>query len=80
MSGDPVARDLYGALLRAAGKPYVEMVQVWIRTGRLIDPYEELCVKESKSIDRDTLEMDYTDEYWERRYTVGIVISTSVSC
>lgn len=71
MSGDPAARTLYGALLRAAGKPYIQMVQTWIRTGRLVDPYEELLVKESKFIDRGTLDMDYTDEYWERRYTVS---------
>ncbi|OCH92428.1 hypothetical protein OBBRIDRAFT_791307 [Obba rivulosa] len=70
MSGDPAARTLYGTLWRAAGRPYVEMVQAWIRTGRLVDPYEELCVKESKFIDRGTLEVDYTDEYWERRYTL----------
>ncbi|KAI0683501.1 Spc98 family-domain-containing protein [Earliella scabrosa] len=70
MSGDPAARELYGALLRDAGKPYVEMVQAWIRTGKLVDPYEELLVKESKFINRGTLEMDYTDEYWERRYTL----------
>ncbi|KAH9918094.1 gamma-tubulin complex component protein [Fomitopsis serialis] len=70
MSGDPAARALYGALMRAAGKPYVEMVQKWIRTGRLVDPYEELCIKESKFIDRGTLDVDYTDEYWERRYTL----------
>ncbi|EIW56156.1 uncharacterized protein TRAVEDRAFT_60139 [Trametes versicolor FP-101664 SS1] len=70
MSGDPAARELYGALLRDAGKPYVEMVQAWIRSGKLVDPYEELLVKESKFINRGTLEMDYTDEYWERRYTL----------
>ena len=70
MSGDPAAKELYGTLLRAASKPYVDMVQVWIRTGKLVDPYEELCIKESKFIDRGTLQMDYTDEYWERRYTV----------
>ncbi|KZT06643.1 uncharacterized protein LAESUDRAFT_146540 [Laetiporus sulphureus 93-53] len=70
MSGDPAARALYGELLRAAGKPYIEMLQAWILMGRLVDPYEELCVKESKFIDRGTLEVDYTDEYWERRYTL----------
>ncbi|GJE93998.1 spindle pole body component [Phanerochaete sordida] len=70
MSGDPAAKQLYGVLMQAAGKPYVEMVRLWIRTGKLIDPYEELCVKESKFIDRGTLEVDYTDEYWERRYTL----------
>ncbi|KAF8269440.1 Spc98 family-domain-containing protein [Lactarius quietus] len=49
-AGDPAARALYGALLRAAGRPYVEMLQEWTRVGTLSDPYEEFCV-------------DYTDEY-----------------
>ena len=82
MSGDPAARELYGALLRDAGKPYVEMVQAWIRTGKLVDPYEELLVKESKFINRGTLEMDYTDEYWERRYTVRVerALAASRAC
>lgn len=70
MSGDPTAHTIYGTLLRAAGTPYVAMLKVWTTTGRLADPYEELCVKESKFINRGILEMDYTDEYWERRYTV----------
>jgi gamma-tubulin complex component 2 len=70
MSGDPTAHKLYGTLLRAAGAPYVAMLKVWTTTGKLVDPYEELCVKESKFINRGILEMDYTDEYWERRYTV----------
>ncbi|KAK7035772.1 spindle pole body component [Favolaschia claudopus] len=70
MSGDPTAKTLYSTLLRAAGTPYVAMLRVWIMTGRLVDPYEELLVKESKFINRGILEMDYTDEYWERRYTL----------
>ncbi|KAF8483402.1 Spc98 family-domain-containing protein [Russula ochroleuca] len=69
-AGDPAARALYGKLLRAAGRPYVETLQQWTRTGTLTDPYEEFCVKESRFINRGTLEMDYTDEYWERRYTL----------
>ncbi|KAI9454203.1 Spc98 family-domain-containing protein [Russula earlei] len=69
-AGDPAARDLYGKLLRASGRPYVEMLQQWTRTGTLMDPYEEFCVKESRFINRGTLEVDYTDEYWERRYTL----------
>ncbi|KAF8191280.1 gamma-tubulin complex, DGRIP84/SPC97 component [Pholiota molesta] len=70
MSGDPTASMIYGKLLKKAGKPYVEMLRDWVASGRLMDPYEELLVKESKFIDRGTLEMDYTDEYWERRYTL----------
>ncbi|KIJ60788.1 hypothetical protein HYDPIDRAFT_160465 [Hydnomerulius pinastri MD-312] len=70
MSGDPTARKVYGTLMGAAGAPYVEMLREWITTGRLQDPYEELCVKESKFISKGILEIDYTDEYWERRYTL----------
>ncbi|RDB26745.1 Spindle pole body component alp4 [Hypsizygus marmoreus] len=70
MSGDPTANTLYETLLRAAGKPYVEMLKVWVTTGKLIDPYEELLLKESKFINRGILEMDYTDDYWEMRYTL----------
>ncbi|KAF9451553.1 gamma-tubulin complex component 2 [Macrolepiota fuliginosa MF-IS2] len=70
MSGDPTASTIYGTLLKAAGKPYVDMVKDWVMTGNLEDPYEELLVKESKFINRGILEMDYTDEYWERRYTL----------
>ncbi|KAG1807701.1 Spc98 family-domain-containing protein [Suillus variegatus] len=70
MSGDPTAVKVYSTLLTAAGVPYVEMLRVWTTTGRLEDPYEELCVKESKFISKGILEVDYTDEYWERRYTL----------
>ncbi|KAF8960629.1 Spc98 family-domain-containing protein [Flammula alnicola] len=70
MSGDPTAGAIYGKLLKKAGKPYVEMLRDWVASGRLMDPYEELLVKESKFINRGILEVDYTDEYWERRYTL----------
>ena len=77
MSGDPTANKLYGAMLRAAGKPYVSMLREWITTGKLVDAYEELLVKESKFISRGILEVDYTDEYWERRYTVRLPLMNS---
>ncbi|KAH8110952.1 gamma-tubulin complex, DGRIP84/SPC97 component [Phellopilus nigrolimitatus] len=70
MSGDPSALALYRALVRAAGRPYAEMLVAWTRSGKLDDPYEELCVKESRSINKGDLDVDYTDEYWERRYTL----------
>ncbi|KAK0499733.1 gamma-tubulin complex, DGRIP84/SPC97 component [Armillaria luteobubalina] len=79
MSGDPTANTLYGSLLKAAGKPYVNMLKTWMTTGRLVDSHEELLVKESKFIDRGILEMDYTDEYWERRYTLRDGTSSTTS-
>jgi len=70
MSGDPTASMIYGKLLKQGSRPYLQMLRDWVSNGRLVDPYEELLVKESKFIDRGILDMDYVDEYWERRYTV----------
>ncbi|KAK4052757.1 gamma tubulin complex Spc97/GCP2 subunit Alp4 [Microbotryomycetes sp. JL201] len=69
-SGDPVARDLYGTLLLKASQPYVSILLTWITSGHLSDPWDEFIVRESKGIDRGSLDLDYTDEYWDRRYTL----------
>lgn len=69
-SGDPVARELYGMLLLRASQPYVTILLGWITTGHLSDPWDEFIVKEARGINRGSLEMDYTDEYWDRRYTL----------
>lgn len=68
--GDPIAKDLYETLLLRSSQPYVEILLAWISTGHLDDPWEEFIVREQKGIDTGSLEMDYTDEYWEKRYTL----------
>jgi len=70
MSGDPSAKALLTALLRDASKPYMVMLNEWLHHGGINDPHSEFLIKEQKSIKRERLEQDYTDEYWERRYTI----------
>lgn len=70
MSGDPAARTLLTGLLRDASRPYMMMLNEWLHHGSIKDPHAEFLVKEQKSIKRERLEQDYTDEYWERRYTI----------
>ncbi|KLO18249.1 hypothetical protein SCHPADRAFT_845287 [Schizopora paradoxa] len=81
LSGDPSALTLYTDLLRAAGKPYSNMLENWIWQGRLGtfkgdadgstgDIYSEFCVKEARGVDKGILVGDYTDEYWERRFSL----------
>lgn len=70
MSGDPAARALLKSLLRDASRPYMVMLNEWLHHGGINDPHSEFLVKEQKSIRRERLEQDYTDEYWERRYTI----------
>ena len=69
-SGDPAARQLLTTLLREASRPYMAMLNEWLHHGNVRDPHNEFLIREQKSIRRGGLEQDYTDEYWEKRYTV----------
>ncbi|KIM86135.1 hypothetical protein PILCRDRAFT_776312 [Piloderma croceum F 1598] len=70
MSSDPAAHALYSRLFRACEPPYMAMIRAWTAHGQLVDPYDEFCVTENKFINRGTLEVDFTDEYREERYTL----------
>ncbi|KAA1113311.1 hypothetical protein PGT21_027790 [Puccinia graminis f. sp. tritici] len=74
--GDPIALKLYSDLLLKASQPYCKMLIQWVAKGILDDPYEEFIIKESKSITRGTLDEDFTDEYWERKYVLRNRAST----
>lgn len=70
MSGDEAARTLLNTLLREASRPYMSMLNEWLHHGGIKDPHSEFLIKEQKSIKRERLDQDYTDEYWEKRYTI----------
>ena len=77
---DPVANEVYTMLLLRASQPYAQNLLRWISTGQLIDPYDEFLIRQSKSVDRTSLDQDYVDEYWERKYTLkdaSLTASTS---
>jgi gamma-tubulin complex component 2 len=70
MSGDPTAKSLLTSLLRDASRPYMTMLNEWLHHGSIKDPHAEFLIREQTSIRRERLEEDYTDEYWDRRYTL----------
>ncbi|EEP77588.1 conserved hypothetical protein [Uncinocarpus reesii 1704] len=69
-SGDPATKVLLQTLLRESSKPYMRMLNEWLHHGEIKDPHAEFLIKEQKGIKRDKLEEDYTDEYWDKRYTI----------
>lgn len=69
-SGYPTAKALLQTLLREASRPYMVMLNEWLHHGGIKDPHAEFLVKEHYWIKREKLEEDYTDEYWEKRYTI----------
>lgn len=70
MSGDPAARTLLTGLLRDASRPYMTMLNEWLHHGDIKDAHSEFLIREQRSLRRDRLEQDFTDEYWDKRYTV----------
>ncbi len=70
LSGDPATKSLFTSLLRDASRPYMAMLNEWLHYGSIQDPHAEFLVQEQKRIRRERLEEDYTDEYWDRRYTL----------
>ncbi|CAN6609321.1 spindle pole body component Spc97p [Trichomonascus vanleenenianus] len=75
-SGDIQARKFLEQLLWDASKPYLRMFNLWIHRGIIDDPHDEFLIQELKSSKRDPRNNQaqkqgkYTDEYWEKRYTI----------
>jgi gamma-tubulin complex component 2 len=78
-AGNPAAHELYSHLLLRASQPYARILIGWISTGRLEDRWDEFCVREQGGFSTGTLDADYTDEYWERRYTLRNRSSSAAS-
>jgi len=70
LAGDVSARALLQNLLHESSKPYMHMLNLWLHHGEINDPHGEFLIKEQKSIRKEKLDEDYTDEYWEKRYTI----------
>ncbi|KAF5094898.1 hypothetical protein D0Z00_003354 [Geotrichum galactomycetum] len=69
-SGDPDARQLLTQLLKDASKPYLHMLDLWINKGIIFDPHDEFLVREKQGLSKRAADMDYSDEYWDKRYSV----------
>ncbi|QRW07135.1 SPC97/SPC98 domain-containing protein [Ceratobasidium sp. AG-Ba] len=78
---DPPASALLRTLLAAASAPYAQILRTWTHHGTLRDPHGEFFVRArvgAGELDsRGKTKEDYTDEYWERRYTTA---SRRISC
>ncbi|KAG0269306.1 hypothetical protein DFQ27_003990 [Actinomortierella ambigua] len=70
MSGDPVTKKLYSYLLSKASIPYISMLESWIHRGEIRDPYDEFMIVESRKVRKENIKEDFSDAYWEQRYTI----------
>uniref|UniRef100_A0A0B7B161 Gamma-tubulin complex component n=1 Tax=Arion vulgaris TaxID=1028688 RepID=A0A0B7B161_9EUPU len=66
MIGDSRSSELLLYLTQTACVPYMEIVEKWIYRGIIVDPYSEFLVEENETINREKLQEDYNDAYWEK--------------
>uniref|UniRef100_A0A4W3I0W3 Gamma-tubulin complex component n=1 Tax=Callorhinchus milii TaxID=7868 RepID=A0A4W3I0W3_CALMI len=68
-TGDSQAQELCLYLTKAASVPYFEILEKWIYRGIIQDPYSEFMVEEHE-LQKEKIQEDYNDKYWDRRYTI----------
>ncbi|XP_077039567.1 gamma-tubulin complex component 2 isoform X3 [Agelaius phoeniceus] len=68
-TGDSQAQELCLYLTKAASVPYFEILEKWIYRGIINDPYSEFMVEEHE-LQKEKIQEDYNDKYWDQRYTV----------
>ncbi|XP_040176686.1 gamma-tubulin complex component 2 [Rana temporaria] len=68
-TGDTQAQELCLYLTKAASTPYFEILESWIYRGIINDPYSEFMVEEHE-LQKEKIQEDYNDKYWDQRYTI----------
>ncbi|XP_069467159.1 gamma-tubulin complex component 2 isoform X2 [Ambystoma mexicanum] len=68
-TGDSQAQELCLYLTKAASGPYFEILEKWVYRGVIVDPYSEFMVEEHE-LQKEKIQEDYNDKYWDERYTI----------
>lgn len=70
ISGEAKSKELCLSLIQAASVPYMQTLEKWVYKGVICDPYHEFLVEDNELIQREELPVDYSADYWEKRYTM----------
>ena len=70
ISGEAKFKELCLFLIQTANVPYMQILEKWVYKGVICDPYEEFFVEDNELIHREELPIDYSADYWEKRYTM----------
>lgn len=70
VSGEAKSKELCLYLMQAASMPYMQILEKWVYKGVICDPYQEFFVEDNELVQKEELPMDYSADYWEKRYTM----------
>ncbi|XP_028047082.1 gamma-tubulin complex component 2 isoform X2 [Monomorium pharaonis] len=72
VSSEAKSKELCLYLIQAASMPYMQILEKWVYKGMICDPYQEFFVEDNELIQREELPVDYSADYWEKRYTMRL--------
>ncbi|KAI5641154.1 spc97 / spc98 family domain-containing protein [Phthorimaea operculella] len=70
LMGDARAQELALFLTERAARPFLATVDQWIHKGAITDPFQEFMIEDNELINKEELPVDYSADYWEKRYSV----------
>ncbi|EZA59060.1 gamma-tubulin complex component 2 isoform X2 [Ooceraea biroi] len=70
VSGEAKSKELCLYLIQAASMPYMQILEKWVYKGVICDPYQEFFVEDNELVQKEELPVDYSADYWEKRYTM----------
>ncbi|KAG0468400.1 hypothetical protein HPP92_017728 [Vanilla planifolia] len=70
MAGDSTVRSLLEKMTQSASTPYLSILERWVYEGIIDDPYGEFFIAENKSLQKESLTLDYDAKYWQQRYSL----------
>lgn len=68
LTGDEDSQRFMINLMQKAAVPYMNILQLWIQKGVIVDPQQEFLVEDHEVICHEELPKHYSDDYWEKRY------------
>lgn len=69
-AGDSAVLALVQRLSKAAAKPYIQAIELWVYDGQVDDPYDEFLILEQQEMKKQSLNDDYNSAYWTKRYSL----------
>ncbi|XP_052758300.1 gamma-tubulin complex component 2-like isoform X2 [Galleria mellonella] len=70
LMGDARAQEISLFLTERSCRPYLSILDQWIHKGTIVDPFQEFMIEDNELINKEELPVDYSADYWEKRYCI----------
>ncbi|XP_023342310.1 gamma-tubulin complex component 2 [Eurytemora carolleeae] len=70
--GNLKAEKILHFLVELTSKPFFETLSAWLYRGVILDPSKDFFVEDNQVLCKESLPLEYNDDFWEKRYGLRI--------